>query len=76
LQPRAEDSRSASLTGGGLPQGVELTHYNLVSNLCQVAAPSFIHLSPDDTLIAVLPFFHSYGKTRSHRRVVLVARIL
>ncbi|KPL86356.1 hypothetical protein SE16_13620 [Ardenticatena maritima] len=43
----------------GLPKGVMLTHYNLVSNLCQIAALE--PLTPDDVLIGILPFFHIYG---------------
>jgi acyl-CoA synthetase (AMP-forming)/AMP-acid ligase II len=44
----------------GLPKGVMLTHYNLVANVLQNAGSP---LAPgmDDTIIAVLPFFHIYG---------------
>ena len=43
----------------GLPKAVELTHRNLVANLCQMRP---VHrLSPDDTVIAVLPLFHIFG---------------
>jgi acyl-CoA synthetase (AMP-forming)/AMP-acid ligase II len=45
----------------GLPKGVMLTHRNLVANLCQVQQA--LTPGPDDTLIAVLPFFHIYGQT-------------
>ena len=45
----------------GLPKGVMLTHHNLVSNLRQIQATD--HTRPDDTLVAVLPFFHIYGMT-------------
>jgi acyl-CoA synthetase (AMP-forming)/AMP-acid ligase II len=45
----------------GLPKGVMLTHRNLVANLCQSQA--CFPLQTDDTLIGVLPFFHSYGMT-------------
>ncbi|MEA2692560.1 MAG: hypothetical protein QOJ16_1947 [Acidobacteriota bacterium] len=44
----------------GLPKGVMLTHYNLVANLLQNAA-SPLEVGTDDTIIAVLPFFHIYG---------------
>src|SRR6201999_890832 len=45
----------------GKPKGVMLTHRNLVANVAHMRplAP----LSPHDTLIAVVPFFHSYGMT-------------
>lgn len=43
----------------GRPKGVMLTHENLVANIEQflTAAPG----TPDDVVIAVLPFFHIYG---------------
>lgn len=45
----------------GLAKGVMLTHYNLVANLCQIDALK--HITEQDTLIGVLPFFHIYGMT-------------
>ena len=45
----------------GLPKGVMLTHRNLVANLCQVH--DALGQRREDVLIAVLPFFHSYGQT-------------
>ncbi|HEU4321251.1 MAG TPA: 4-coumarate--CoA ligase family protein [Acidimicrobiia bacterium] len=43
----------------GLPKGVELTHFNLVSNLAQTAPLSMAN--EEDVVLAVLPFFHIYG---------------
>jgi acyl-CoA synthetase (AMP-forming)/AMP-acid ligase II len=43
----------------GLPKGVMLTHYNLVSNIEQIHAVE--KFSQRDTLIGILPFFHIYG---------------
>ncbi len=43
----------------GLSKGVMLTHRNLVANIAQVIGPS--SLREDETLVAVLPFFHIYG---------------
>ncbi|GAA4397027.1 4-coumarate--CoA ligase family protein [Tsukamurella soli] len=43
----------------GLPKGVMLTHTNLVANIAQ-CTPA-LKVSPDDAVIAVLPFFHIYG---------------
>jgi len=43
----------------GLPKGVMLTHRNLVANLLQTAWVH--HVTDQDRIIAVLPFFHIYG---------------
>ena len=43
----------------GVNKGVMLTHRNLVANVAQVVGPAGI--TQDETLIAVLPFFHIYG---------------
>ncbi|HEX2809738.1 MAG TPA: AMP-binding protein, partial [Kineosporiaceae bacterium] len=48
---------SSGTTGGA--KGVMLTHRNLVANLAQSLAASPVR--PDETMIAVLPFFHIYG---------------
>ena len=45
----------------GLPKGVMLTHFNLLSCLCQVVQ---VHeISATDVMINQLPFFHIYGMT-------------
>jgi 4-coumarate--CoA ligase len=43
----------------GVSKGVMLSHRNLVANVAQVLGPA--DLREDETLIAVLPFFHIYG---------------
>jgi 4-coumarate--CoA ligase len=48
---------SSGTTGGA--KGVMLTHHNLVANIAQVLGAS--EMRQDETLIAVLPFFHIYG---------------
>ncbi|GAA1724153.1 4-coumarate--CoA ligase family protein [Isoptericola hypogeus] len=45
----------------GRSKGVMLTHRNLVANVLQTAA--MIDVTPQDRVIAVLPFFHIYGMT-------------
>jgi acyl-[acyl-carrier-protein]-phospholipid O-acyltransferase/long-chain-fatty-acid--[acyl-carrier-protein] ligase len=45
----------------GEPKGVMLTHYNIVSNIDQMAQ-TFM-LGKGDVLLGVLPFFHSFGFT-------------
>lgn len=45
----------------GHPKGVQLTHRNLVANVCQVEER--MGVDGGDVVIAVLPFFHIYGMT-------------
>jgi acyl-[acyl-carrier-protein]-phospholipid O-acyltransferase / long-chain-fatty-acid--[acyl-carrier-protein] ligase len=45
----------------GEPKGVLLTHYNVASNIEQVA--QMFMLDRQDRLLGVLPFFHSFGFT-------------
>ncbi|MFZ4575996.1 MAG: class I adenylate-forming enzyme family protein [Phycisphaerales bacterium] len=45
----------------GRPKGVMLTHWNLESNIRQVQ--NFVHFSQEDTMLGVLPQFHSFGMT-------------
>jgi len=43
----------------GLCKGVMLTHRNLVANIAQTLA--IAQIMPEESLVAVLPFFHIYG---------------
>jgi acyl-CoA synthetase (AMP-forming)/AMP-acid ligase II len=43
----------------GFPKGVMLTHYNLVSMLCQLHASQA--LNEKDTMVCVVPMYHLYG---------------
>jgi acyl-[acyl-carrier-protein]-phospholipid O-acyltransferase/long-chain-fatty-acid--[acyl-carrier-protein] ligase len=45
----------------GLPKGVALTHRNILSNVEMIRQVS--PLGPQDTVLGVLPFFHSFGYT-------------
>ncbi|MEN5073298.1 AMP-binding protein [Isoptericola cucumis] len=45
----------------GRSKGVMLTHRNLVANVLQ--SDGMIGVSPQDRVLAVLPFFHIYGMT-------------
>ncbi len=45
----------------GTPKGVMLTHRNIGSNV--EAIDQVIKLRPDDVLLGILPFFHSFGYT-------------
>eukprot|EP00123_Amoebidium_parasiticum_P013736 comp22123_c1_seq1/m.32344 comp22123_c1_seq1/g.32344 ORF comp22123_c1_seq1/g.32344 comp22123_c1_seq1/m.32344 type:complete len:576 (-) comp22123_c1_seq1:520-2247(-) len=44
----------------GRPKGVELTHFNIVTNVIQ-SANAGLSLSPANRLIGLLPFYHAYG---------------
>ncbi len=68
-QPRAvevdpKDIATLIYTGGttGGPKGAQLTHYSLVSNATALNIWSKSK-EAEDVLIAVMPFFHSYGLT-------------
>jgi long-chain acyl-CoA synthetase len=49
-------------TGGttGAPKAVVLSHRNLMANACQLSHWS-LGSSGEETILAVIPFFHSYG---------------
>jgi long-chain acyl-CoA synthetase len=60
-----EDTAAFQYTGGttGLPKAAMLTHRNLVSNVLQIRAWVRDLREGDETIMAILPFFHSYGIT-------------
>jgi len=45
----------------GTPKGVMLSHHNIMSNLEAIA--QILWIQPDDRMMGVLPFFHSFGFT-------------
>lgn len=45
----------------GIPKGIELTHWNIISNI--EAAASVFPMQRDDCMLGVLPLFHSFGYT-------------
>jgi acyl-[acyl-carrier-protein]-phospholipid O-acyltransferase / long-chain-fatty-acid--[acyl-carrier-protein] ligase len=45
----------------GVPKGIQLSHWNLISNMESVAQVYFV--GPSDAMLGVLPFFHSFGYT-------------
>jgi acyl-[acyl-carrier-protein]-phospholipid O-acyltransferase/long-chain-fatty-acid--[acyl-carrier-protein] ligase len=45
----------------GDPKGVVLSHRNVLSNVHQVG--QHVQLLPDETVLGILPFFHSFGFT-------------
>lgn len=62
---KSDDVLTIIFTSGstGTPKGVMLTHANVGSNVA--AIDQVVHLRPEDVLIGVLPFFHSFGYTIS-----------
>ncbi len=60
ISPR-EDIAALLYSSGttGWPKGVMLTHVNLVANIVQSDVPD--PMTPADTVIATLPFFHAGG---------------
>lgn len=56
-----DDTLTIIFTSGstGVPKGVMLTHANVRHNVD--AVNQVIHLKPTDTIIGILPFFHSFG---------------
>ncbi len=58
-----DDVLTVIFTSGstGRPKGVMLTHANIASNI--EAIDQVFHLTPEDTVLCILPFFHSLGYT-------------
>lgn len=60
-----EDLALLQYTGGttGFPKGVMLTHKNLVANAAMCNAWLYKCKPGEETVLAILPFFHVYGMT-------------
>src|SRR5205085_2912444 len=60
---KPDDEVTIIFTSGstGTPKGVMLTFANVLSNVS--AIEQVVHLQPTDTLLGILPFFHSFGYT-------------
>jgi acyl-[acyl-carrier-protein]-phospholipid O-acyltransferase/long-chain-fatty-acid--[acyl-carrier-protein] ligase len=58
-----EDVATVLFSSGstGVPKGIELTHWNVLTNI-QIAS-SLFPIEGDDCMLGVLPFFHSFGYT-------------
>ncbi|MEN6627710.1 MAG: acyl-[ACP]--phospholipid O-acyltransferase [Candidatus Sumerlaeia bacterium] len=64
-RPKMDDLATIIFSSGstGVPKGVPLTHFNVVSNICSFSQA--FSLYPEDRLLGTLPFFHSFGYTVS-----------
>jgi len=62
-KPSLDDTATIIFSSGstGEPKGVILSHFNLVSNVEQIE--QVFHLHKGDSILGILPFFHSFGFT-------------
>ncbi|HVT26607.1 MAG TPA: AMP-binding protein, partial [Lacipirellulaceae bacterium] len=60
---RGDDVATVIFTSGstGLPKGVMLTHHNIAMNV--EAIEQVVHPRPSDSVLGIVPFFHSLGFT-------------
>ncbi len=60
---RLDEEATIIFTSGstGDPKGVVLSHRNILSNAHQIEEQ--VRLKPDDVVMGILPFFHSFGYT-------------
>jgi acyl-CoA synthetase (AMP-forming)/AMP-acid ligase II len=74
--PPAAGLASILYTSGttGEPKGVMLSHHNLASNV--LAIVEYLKLTPEDRVLAALPFFYSYGNSILHTHLAVGATLV
>ncbi|MFH1701775.1 MAG: class I adenylate-forming enzyme family protein [Candidatus Zixiibacteriota bacterium] len=58
----------------GTPKGVMLSHRNLMSNT--LATVEYLELSPDDSIIVILPFYYIYGNSLLLTHILAGGRVV
>lgn len=76
VDPEPDDPACILYTSGttGDPKGVVLSHANIGSNTAAIV--EYLELSPDDSVVSVLPFYYSYGSSLLHSHIKAGARIV
>src|SRR5208283_3908465 len=71
-----EHSAEIIFTSGstGLPKGVELSHTNLIANTTSII--TYLHLTADDRMLVVLPFYYCYGLSLLHTHLTVGGSIV
>lgn len=72
--PMFDEPATVMFTSGstGDPKGVVLSHANILSNVHQIN--NQLALLPDEVLVGILPFFHSFGYTVTIWVVLLLGK--
>jgi len=58
----------------GKPKGVMLSHLNLVSNMRSIC--SYLHLTNEDRIMVILPFYYIYGKSLLLTHIMMGASVV
>ena len=58
----------------GKPKGVTLTHANFLHNFNKII--QYLHLTADDSILNILPFYYSYGNSVLHTHLMVGGTIV
>src|SRR5690606_21708919 len=58
----------------GSPKGVLLSHDNLASNATAIV--EYLQLTPDDSMVTVLPFYYAYGSSVLHSHLIAGGKLI